>query len=193
MIDFDKVFPALLVAGIVAMFSGFIAKKVVHPHDLKEDAVAIESTDVVASSGPKKPQLPEPVLGLLAAADVERGAKLSKACAACHSFDNGGVNKVGPNLWNIVNAAKGGKSGFAYSTALLEHGGKWSYESLNYFLWKPKQYMPGTKMNYAGLKKPGDRAALIMWLREQGSSKAALPSQAAIDAELAAFEVDVAE
>lgn len=182
----DKLFPAFLVAAIVAMISGFVAKKIVHPHDLHKDAVAIDG-GAVASAGPAKAKMPDPILALIASADVERGAKLSKACAACHSFDDGGVNKVGPNLWGVVNAAKGAHAGFGYSSALMEKGGTWNYASLNHFLWKPKSYISGTKMNYAGLKKPEDRAAMIAWLRTLAASPAALPSDSDIAAEIVAL------
>jgi len=181
----NKIFAAVLCAGIVAMLSGFVANKLVHPHNLHEDAVAIESLDGAASGGPKKEKLPEPVLHLVATADVAKGEKLSKACAACHSFDQGGPHKVGPNIYNIVGAPKAGKSGFEYSSALSGIGGAWGYEDLNKFLWKPKKYAPGTKMNYNGLKKPGDRAALIAWLRTKGFSGVSLPSEAEIAAEAA--------
>lgn len=182
MFDFSKIFPALLIAGIVAMLSGFVADKVVHPVDLKKDAVTIEGTPV-ATGGPAKPAGPEPILAMLEGADIARGAKLSKACAACHSFDQGGANKVGPNLWNVVNATKGVKDGFSYSSALLEFGGKWDYDALNHFLYKPKKYISGTKMNFAGLKKPADRAAMIAYLRSLSDSPATLPSADAIAAE----------
>ena len=175
MFDFQKIFPAFLVAAIVAMLSGFVAEQVVHPKDLKKDAVEIESVTQVAAGGAAKPAGPEPIEALLAAADIERGAKLSKACAACHSFDKGGVNKVGPNLWDIVNAPKGGKAGFSYSSALAEAGGTWSYADLNKFLWKPKKAVPGTKMNFAGMKKPADRAAMVAWLRTLSDAPFALP------------------
>lgn len=180
----NKIFAAILIAGITAMLSGFIAHKLVHPEKLSEDAVAIEGGAVVASAS-AKPTGPEPIMHLLATADVARGEKLSKACAACHSFDNGGVNKVGPNLWATVDAKKGHVDGFAYSSALLEKGGVWNYDSLNKFLWKPKSYISGTKMNYLGLKKPADRAAMIAWLRTLDGSPAPLPSAAMIAAEKA--------
>ena len=106
---------------------------------------------------------------------------------------SGVVNKVGPNIWNVVNAPKGQVDGFAYSSALLEKGGDWGYESLNGFAWKPKKYINGTKMNYAGLKSCEDRAALIAWLRTLSSSLASLPSQAAIDAEAAAYAAAMGE
>ena len=180
--EFNKVFAAILVAGLTAMLSGFIADVLVHPKELKEDAVAIEG-GVVESAGAVEKKA-EPILHLIASADVARGEKLSKACAACHSFDNGGPNKVGPNLWGVVGAQKANHSGFEYSSTLAGMDGSWGYLELNQFLWKPKKYAPGTKMNYNGIKDPEDRAAMIAWLRTLGSSKA-LPSQSEIDAELA--------
>ncbi|MEM7651423.1 MAG: cytochrome c family protein, partial [Pseudomonadota bacterium] len=141
--------------------------------------------DIGAAGGPVKPKLPEPIMHLMATADIAKGEKLSKACAACHSFDNGGPHKVGPNIYNIVGAPKGAKSGYSYSAVMANFGGAWGYEELNFFMWKPKTYMPGTKMNYAGLKKPEDRAAIIGWLRTQGSNGFALPSEAEIAAEAA--------
>ena len=181
--EFNKLFAAILVAGITAYLSGFIADKLVHPKDLKEDAVAIDGAPV-AGGGAKVEKKAEPILHLIATADVARGEKLSKACAACHSFDNGGPSKVGPNLWGTLGGKKAGKGGFEYSGALSGMSGSWGYLEMNKFLWKPKKYVPGTKMNYNGLKKPEDRAAMIAWLRTLGSSKG-LPSQAEIAAELA--------
>jgi len=182
--EFNKVFAAILVAGITAMLSGFIADKLVHPKDLKEDAIAIDG-GAVDTGGPKVEKKAEPILHLIASADVARGEKLSKACAACHSFDNGGPNKVGPNLWKVMNGPVAHLSNFEYSSAMANFGGNWGYVEMNQFLWKPKKYMPGTKMNYNGIKKPEDRAAMIAWLRTLGSTSMALPSQAQIDAEIA--------
>lgn len=181
--EFNKVFAAILVAGITAMLSGFIADRLVHPKDLKQDAVSIDGA-AIASGGPKVEKKAEPILHLIASADVARGEKLSKACASCHSFDNGGPNKVGPNLWGTFGSPKGAKGGFEYSSAMAGKGGSWGYLEMNQFLWKPKKYVAGTKMNYNGIKKPEDRAAMIAWLRTLGSSKG-LPSQAEIAAELA--------
>ena len=178
-LETNKIFAAILVAAITAMLAGFVAHKLVHPHELHEDAVAIDG-GAVASSGFAKPQTPEPIMAMLATADIARGEKLSKACAACHSFDNGGVNKVGPNLWNIVNRPIGEQEGFAYSAACVATPGDWDYDSLNKFLWKPKSFIEGTKMNYLGMKKPGDRAAMIAWLRTLSPSPAALPTTSQI-------------
>lgn len=180
----NKIFAAVLCAGIMAMLGGFIADVLVHPHELEEDAVFVESMEGSAG-GPVKAQVPDPIMHLIATADLAKGEKLSKACAACHSFDNGGVDKVGPNLYGTVGGSKARSGSFAYSSAMAGLGGSWGYKELNYFLWKPKAYVEGTKMNYNGIKKPEDRAALIAWLRSQGSSGYGLPSSAQIAAEAA--------
>lgn len=191
----NKIFAAILCALLTIMLSGFFVGKIVKPEKLEKDAVFIDgaSDGAHGASAPKKPQLPEPIMAILASADVAKGAKISKACAACHSFGKGGPVKQGPNLWAIVNAKKGSAAGFKYSDGLLETGGQWNYDSLNKFLWKPKKYAPGTKMNFAGLKKANDRAAMIAWLREQSDSKAALPTEAEIAAEQLAFAPPVVE
>ena len=181
--EFNKIFAAILVAGIVAMLSGFVAEKLVHPHKLKENAFPIEVTESVGG-GAAVEKKAEPVLALIAEADIARGQKLSKACAACHSFDKGGPKGVGPHLWGVVGVTKQNISDFSYSGALNANGENvWTYAALNEFLWNPKKYAPGTKMSYAGLKKPEDRAALIAWLRTLSDSPKALPNPTEIAAE----------
>lgn len=189
--EFNKIFAALLIAGIIASLSGFVSKKLVHPHDLEENAVKIDAPEDLGAAGAvKKEKKPEPVLELIASADVGRGEKLSRACAACHSFDKGGVNGVGPNLWDVVNTKKQAKPGYAYSGVLNAQGEEnWTYASLNKYLWKPKWYAPGTKMNYIGLKKPEDRAAIIAWMRTLSDSTPALPGEAEIQAEKEALGI----
>lgn len=180
--EFNKIFAAILVAGIIAMLAGFVADKMVHPHKLKENAFTIEGVEVAGVGSVE--QLPEPVLAMIAEADIARGQKISKACAACHTFDKGGANGVGPNSWNLVGRQKQSVSGFSYSGTLNSQGGDvWTYAELNKFLWKPKKYAPGTKMNYIGLKKPEDRAAMIAWLRTLADSPKPLPNATQIAAE----------
>lgn len=183
--EFNKIFAAVLVAGIVAMLAGFIAEQLVPEHELEKAAVTIEGGSEGGEAGPAKASGPEPILDMIASADAAQGEKLSKACAACHSFDKGGAHKVGPNLWNIVGGPKGGKGGFDYSAAMAAKGGAWSYEDLNRFLWKPKKFVEGTKMSFVGLKKPEDRAAVIAWLRTMADSPDPLPSAAEIAKEKA--------
>lgn len=188
--EWNKIFAAVLVAGITAMLAGFIAEKTTEAHELETDAVQIAALDTGAGGATAAaPTGPEPILALLAAADVAQGEKLSKACAACHSFKQGEPHKVGPNLWGIVGAKQAHSDDFAYSDAMKAKGGTWNYQELNKFLWKPKDYVPGTKMTFVGVKKPADRAALIAWLRTLSPSPAALPSAGDIAAEAPAAEV----
>lgn len=188
--EFNKIFAAILVAGIIAMLGGFVSKQVIHSDKLEKDVYTIEAAvegagGAAAAAGPAGP---EPILAMLASADVAKGEKISKACAACHTFPKGAPAGVGPNLWGVVGGPKDHMPGYAYSGALLEVGGKtWTYEELNKFLYKPKAYAAGTKMSYAGLKKGEDRAALIAWLRTQADAPKALPT----DAEIATEQADL--
>ena len=108
-------------------------------------------------------------------ASLENGEKIYKKCGTCHNQEKGSANKVGPNLWNIINRPKAGIEGFAYSKALAGLGGEWSYEEIAEFLYKPKKYVKGTKMNFIGLKKTQDRANLVLFLREQSDNPIPLP------------------
>jgi cytochrome c len=101
-------------------------------------------------------------------ADIDAGAKVFKKCATCHSVEKGGANKVGPNLYAIVGKSRASVPGFAYSAALKAKGGSWTVEDLNQWLNKPKDFVPGTKMAFAGLKKDKDRANVIAYLKQQG-------------------------
>jgi len=183
-LKFNKIAAGFLLAALLAM-GGYKLSEVLVPHtELAQNAYPIEVPEtgdsVVADAAPAGP---EPILAMLAAADVAAGEKLSKKCTACHVFEKGGANKVGPALWNIVDAAKGSKAEFGYSEALANAGGAWDYVSLNAFLYKPKAYISGTKMNFAGFKKPEDRANMIAYLRRNADSQAALPTDADIAAE----------
>ena len=173
----NKVFAGFLFAALLLMAGVKIADVMVPHQELAENAYVIkvaETTDTAAAAPVDIG--PEPIMALLASADLGAGEKLSKKCSACHVFDAGGRNKTGPALWNAVNRPLGASEGYAYSDALAGFGGTWDYAALNAFLAKPKGYISGTKMNFAGLKKPEDRANLIAWMRTKADSPAALPS-----------------
>ena len=101
--------------------------------------------------------------------------KFSKKCAACHSITEGGGNKIGPALYNVVGRAVGGVSDYKYSKSLMSYSKNWTFEELNGFLIKPATWIKGTKMAYAGLKKEKDRASLIMYLNQNGNNPIPLP------------------
>jgi cytochrome c len=109
-------------------------------------------------------------MAMLASASAEAGKKVTKKCAACHSFTKGGPNKVGPNLWNVVGGKPASAAGYKYSGAMKNMVANWDFEELNKFLYKPKAYLKGTKMSFSGLKKMGDRAAVIAYLTSLSDS-----------------------
>jgi len=115
---------------------------------------------------PRKIEPPVDIEALLKIANVENGAKVFKKCATCHNINKGEGNKVGPNLYGIVGRARASGAGFAYSDAMKNKGGSWNKNDLNLFLTKPKDFVPGTKMGFAGLKKPQDRADIILFLEK---------------------------
>lgn len=127
------------------------------------------------SSGPAEPEDTGPVdYGLLlAAADISAGERVVRRCAACHSFEEGGGNGVGPAMWDVVGRAKNAVAGFGYSGALGD--GDWNYESLYLFLERPSAYAPGTSMSFQGLRNQDDRINLIAYLRTLSNNPVPLP------------------
>jgi cytochrome c len=193
-LEVNKIVGAVLAAGVLAMGVGFIGNQLTHRETLPEATLHAAATAAVATPAEAPEEAPgtaapEPVLPLLASADPAAGEKLVKKCTSCHTLDEGGAKKVGPNLWNIVDRAIASGSDFSYSGALQEKASEaWSYQNLNLFLAKPKDWAKGTKMSFAGIKKAGDRANLIAYLRTLSASPAPLPAPEEAAAEAPAEE-----
>lgn len=118
----------------------------------------------------------ETVVPLLSKADADNGQKLAHVCGSCHTFDKNGAQKMGPNLYNIINKTPAQTEGFLYSDALKAmQDKKWTYDALDRFLFNAKGYVPGTKMPFSGVKKTQDRADIIAWLRTLSDKPAPLP------------------
>ena len=106
------------------------------------------------------------IMALFASTSSAEGAKIFKKCAACHSISQSGGNKIGPALWGVLGRKAGSVSDYKYSKAIVAHGKPWSFKEMNGFLLKPKDWIKGTKMSFAGLKKANERAAVILYMNE---------------------------
>jgi cytochrome c len=170
----NKIFAAILTAGIIGLGSGVVSRILYQPHELEEPVIRMAAPEGGAPAG-EEPTPSEPLPVLLAAADPAQGEQVAKKCATCHSFDQGGPNKIGPNLYGIVGNKIAHAEGFAYSDAMAGHGGEWTFDNLDHFLKAPKEWLPGTKMTFAGLPKDTERAAVIAYLRTLSDSPVPLP------------------
>jgi cytochrome c len=110
------------------------------------------------------------IMALFASTNAAEGAKIFKKCTACHSIAQGGANKIGPALWGVIGRKAGSVSEYKYSKAMLAHGNKWSFDEMNNFLIKPKDWIKGTKMSFAGLKSANERAAVILYMNENSDN-----------------------
>ena len=108
----------------------------------------------------------EDIMALFASTSATEGAKVFKKCAACHSIAEDGANKIGPALWGVLGRPTGSVAGYKYSKAMAAYGKNWSFEEMNGFLTKPKDWIKGTKMSFIGLKKDTDRAAVILYMNQ---------------------------
>ena len=176
--EWNKVFGALLGLAFVVMGINFLADGIYHSSNPEKAGFEIAGGEAIAATGgAASGPVVEPVGLLLASADLAKGEKAGKKCVACHNFAEGGGNKVGPALYDIVNRPIASVDGFGYSSALKSYAADktWTYEELNGFLYKPKAHVKGTSMGFAGIKKTAERAAMTAYLRSLSANPAPLP------------------
>ena len=175
--ELNKIIAAVLMVALLVIGLGKIADGIFHVKKPENPGYQIEVENQLASDTSQVALVEEKIdiAAIMALGDAVSGEKIFKKCAACHSINRGGKNKIGPALYNVVGRTVGGVDDYKYSKALASYGKKWTFEELNGFLTKPSSYLKGTKMSYAGLRKEKDRASVIKYLNENGDSPKLLP------------------
>ena len=175
--EINKIVAAVLLVALLVIGIGKLSNVIFYVEKPEKPGYAVEvqqastSTTATATVEDKKVD----IAVLMALGDVNAGEKIFKKCAACHSINQGGANKIGPALYNVVGRKIGGVVDYKYSKAFVEYGKEWNFEELNGFLIKPSKWIKGTKMAYAGLRKEEDRASIIKYLNQNSDSPLPLP------------------
>ena len=176
--EINKTVAAIILTVVIVFGVNKLADVVYNvktPEDIAYKVATVTETKETNQDNTAKVVSEIDISALLALGTVDHGKKVFKQCAACHSISKGGGNKIGPSLFGIIGRKAGSVSGYRYSKAMSALEETWNFESINTFLIKPKDYVKGTKMAYAGLKKEKDRASIILYLNQQSDSPLPLP------------------
>ncbi|HVV63036.1 MAG TPA: cytochrome c family protein [Pseudolabrys sp.] len=177
--ELNKILGAILGCCLVLLALNITAGAIFAPQKPAKPGFEIAVKESAGESKGEAAKPSEPIEVLLQTASVDRGKQTARQCQACHTFEKGGPNRVGPNLWNIVDSPRGeDRGGFAFSDAMKKKGGKWTFDELNKFLAHPQGYIPGTKMTFAGLARDSQRADVIDYLRTLADNPVPLPKAA---------------
>lgn len=161
-----------LFAGIIALGSSIVAGEMFHSGRPEKMGYPIAGVETESGGG----EAARPIEFYLAQADAAKGQQVFNKCTACHTIDSGAPNGVGPNLFGVMGEPIGKGHGFAFSSALAGKGGNWNWDTLSQWLTSPKAFAPGTKMTFAGISNPQDRANVIAFLNSKGPSPLPLPA-----------------
>jgi|TARA_B110000914_G_scaffold219202_1_gene227510 cytochrome c len=175
--ELNKIIAAILMVALLVIGLGKLADGVFYTKIPEKPGYKVEVENQVTSSVSQVSEIVEKIdiAAVMAQGDIVSGEKIFKKCAACHSINKGGANKIGPALYNVVGRKVGSVSDYKYSKTLASYEKEWTFEELNGFLQKPSSYLKGTKMSYAGLRKEKDRASIIKYLNQSGDSPKPLP------------------
>ena len=171
--EINKVIAAILVTILVVFGIGKISDIIFEKGKQSVVAYKVEAPEgeVIQASAETSVDM----ASLLAMGDIAHGEKVYKKCKACHSIKQGGGNKIGPALWNVIFRPVGSITDYKYSKALLSYGKEWTWEEMNGFLIKPSKWIPNNKMGFAGLKSEKDRASVILYLNQNSDNPRPLP------------------
>ena len=171
--EINKLVAAILVTVLIVFGIGEISDIIFKVN--KTGVIAYKVEEPVRSSAEAKAESSVEISSLLSLGDVTHGEKVFKKCAACHSINKDGKNKIGPKLYNVVGKATGATSDYKYSKALISYSKTWTFEELNGFLIKPAKWIKGNKMGFTGLKNDKDRASVILYLNQNSDNPQPLP------------------
>ena len=177
--ELNKIIGAVLGTCILLLVTSFTANALFASKAPEKPgfAIAAKEAEGAAKEGAAAAAPAEPIEKLLQTASVEKGQAAAKVCTTCHTFEKGGPNRVGPNLYGIVGDKRGAdRNGFNFSAAMKAKGGTWTYDDLNKFLTNPKAFIPGTAMGFAGFQKDSQRADVIAYLRTLSDNPEPLPT-----------------
>ena len=171
--EINKIITAILVTILVVFGIGKISDVIFDKDDKNIVAYEVEAPEGLAIKATAETSID--ISALLALGDAAHGEKVFKKCKACHSIKQGGGNKIGPKLWNVMFRPVGAVTEYKYSKALSSYGKEWSWEEMNGFLIKPSSWIKGNKMGFAGLKSEKDRASVILYLNQNSEAPKQLP------------------
>ena len=175
-IETNKIAGAALSTLLVVLGLNMIAGIVFTPHKPAVPGFDLPSAEPASAGGAAAPAADEPIAVRLAKADPAKGEKAVGACKACHTFEKGGPNKIGPHLFDVYGRSEGSVAGFAYSAAMKGRNDKsWDADGLDHFLKNPKAYVPGTIMAFAGISRADTRADVVAYLNTLADAPKPLP------------------
>lgn len=172
--ELNKIAGAVLFAMLIVMGIREVNNIVNHEPEVAVKGYNVPGVEATEDAGAEVAKV-EPLAVLLAKGSADEGAKVFKKCMACHTIEQGGANRVGPNLYNTIGAHFAHIDGFNYSDAMKNHGGNWTYEDMDHWLANPRTFIPGNKMGFAGLPDAQDRANVILYMRANTANPPPLP------------------